>query len=126
MRLGLLVVATSSWSLTASAGGRFVVPGSWWRCWWQSLSPSDDTGVVVDVIDTKSCSNYLLQEKWPQEECIVRQPAEADECESTVMCDTNCVVVIIGLSFDWGWLRPPSSLGEAVAGVIVAFLSDRM
>ena len=40
--------------------------------------------------------------KWPQEECIVRQPAEAAECESTVMCDTNCVVVIIGLSFDWG------------------------
>ena len=57
--------------------------------------------------------------KWPQEECIVCQPAEAAECESTVMCDTNCVVVIIGLSFDWGWLR-------AAAGVVIRFLSDCM
>ena len=65
-------------------------------------------------------------QKWPQEECIVRQPAEAAECESTVICDTNCVVVIIGLSFDWGWLRPPSSLGEAGTEIVVTFLWDRM
>ena len=41
------------------------------------------------------------------------------------MCDTNCVV-IIALGFDWGWLRPISSLGEARAGAVVASLSDHM
>ena len=36
-------------SLTAGAGGS----------WWQLLSPSDDTWVVVDVIDAEGCPGFV-------------------------------------------------------------------
>ena len=58
VRLGLLVVATSSSSLTAGAGDHIVVPGNW--CWWQSSSQSDDTGVVVDVIDAELSRSFVM------------------------------------------------------------------
>ena len=58
MRPGLLVVATSSLSLTAGAGDHVVVPSNW--RWWQSSSQSDDTGVVVDVIDAELSRSFVM------------------------------------------------------------------
>ena len=52
------MVATSSSLLTAGAGDHVVVPGNW--CWWQSSSQSDDTGVVVDVIDTELSRSFVM------------------------------------------------------------------
>ena len=49
------MIATSSQSLTAGAGGCVVVPGSWW----QLSSPSDDAWVVVDVIDAEDCPGFV-------------------------------------------------------------------
>ena len=58
MRLGLLVVATSLSFLTAGAGDNIVVPSNW--CWWQLSSQSDDTGVVVNVIDAEFSRSFVM------------------------------------------------------------------